>query len=167
MKKRVVMFGVDGAGKTAILYKLKLGEDILTTPTIGFNVETIAYRDANFTLWDLGGQESIRPLWKHYTQNIDGSIFVIDGSGDIYSQKEVISNFVNENTDIRSKPILVYVNKKDISQVQLTDVEQAYDFRIYCSNIKFISSCSKTGEGLYEGLDFLMSAFGFAPIVYD
>jgi len=158
-EKRIMMFGADGVGKTAILYKLKLGDDILTTPTIGFNVETIPYRDANFTIWDLGGHESIRTLWKHYTQNVDGSIIVINGSGDIDSQKDIISNFLNEVNDLKTKPILVYVNKKDISQYQLFEVEQAFDsIRFSCSNIKFILSSSKTGEGLYEGLAFLFSA---------
>ena len=35
------MVGLDAAGKTTILYKLKLGEVVTTIPTIGFNVETV------------------------------------------------------------------------------------------------------------------------------
>ena len=59
------MIGCDGAGKTTILYKLKLGEVVTTIPTIGFNVETVAYKNISFTVWDVGGQQTIRPLWKH------------------------------------------------------------------------------------------------------
>ena len=62
----VLMIGLDAAGKTTILYKLKLGEVVTTIPTIGFNVETLEYKNLKFTVFDVGGQDKIRPLWKHY-----------------------------------------------------------------------------------------------------
>ena len=60
------MIGLDAAGKTTILYKLKLGEIVTTIPTIGFNVETLEYKNLKFTVFDVGGQDKIRPLWRHY-----------------------------------------------------------------------------------------------------
>uniref|UniRef100_A0A4W5KFL9 Uncharacterized protein n=1 Tax=Hucho hucho TaxID=62062 RepID=A0A4W5KFL9_9TELE len=66
---RILMVGLDAAGKTTVLYKLKLGEVVTTIPTIGFNVETVEYKNISFTVWDVGGQHVIRPLWKHYYQN--------------------------------------------------------------------------------------------------
>ena len=65
---RILMVGLDAAGKTTILYKLKLGEIVTTIPTIGFNVETVEYKNISFTVWDVGGQDKIRPLWRHYFQ---------------------------------------------------------------------------------------------------
>ena len=62
---RILMVGLDAAGKTTILYKLKLGEIVTTIPTIGFNVETVEYKNIQFTVWDVGGQDKIRPLWRH------------------------------------------------------------------------------------------------------
>ena len=56
---RILMVGLDAAGKTTILYKLKLGEIVTTIPTIGFNVETVEYKNISFTVWDVGGQETI------------------------------------------------------------------------------------------------------------
>lgn len=35
----------------------------------GFNVETVEYKNISFTVWDVGGQDKIRPLWRHYFQN--------------------------------------------------------------------------------------------------
>ncbi|CCA74913.1 probable ADP-ribosylation factor [Serendipita indica DSM 11827] len=64
---RILMLGLDAAGKTTILYKLKLGEIVTTIPTIGFNVETVAYKNIQFTIWDVGAQHHIRQLWKHCT----------------------------------------------------------------------------------------------------
>ena len=66
---RILMVGLDAAGKTTILYKLKLGEVVTTIPTIGFNVETVEYKNISFTVWDVGGQDKIRPLWRHYYHN--------------------------------------------------------------------------------------------------
>ncbi|XP_039008633.1 ADP-ribosylation factor 1-like [Hibiscus syriacus] len=56
---RILMVGLDAAGKTTILYKLKLGEIVTTIPTIGFNVETVEYKNISFTVWDVGGQDKV------------------------------------------------------------------------------------------------------------
>jgi small GTP-binding protein len=74
------MLGLDGSGKTTITYQMKLGEIISTLPTIGFNVEQLNIQGATFNLWDIGGQEKIRPLWKHYFEDIVGLIYVIDST---------------------------------------------------------------------------------------
>merc|ERR1712078_391930 len=74
------MVGLDNAGKTTVLYKLKLGEVVNTIPTIGFNVETVEYKNISFNVWDVGGQTKIRPLWRHYFQNTQGLIFVVDSN---------------------------------------------------------------------------------------
>ena len=81
-KTRMFCFpvGLDAAGKTTILYKLKLGEIVTTIPTIGFNVETVEYKNICFTVWDVGGQNKIRKLWRHYFQNTQGLIFVVDSN---------------------------------------------------------------------------------------
>lgn len=57
---RILILGLDGAGKTTILYKLQVGEVVTTIPTIGFNVEQVTYKNLKFQVWDLGGQTSIR-----------------------------------------------------------------------------------------------------------
>lgn len=62
------MVGLDAAGKTTILYKLKLGEVVTTIPTIGFNVETVEYKNISFTVWDVGGQDKVTTPAAHTTQ---------------------------------------------------------------------------------------------------
>ena len=66
---RVITLGLDGAGKTSILFKLKQNEFVQTIPTIGFNVEELEYKNIKFTVWDVGGLHKIRSLWKHYYYN--------------------------------------------------------------------------------------------------
>ena len=77
---RILMVGLDAAGKTTILYKLKLGEIVTTIPTIGFNVESVTYKNLNFNVWDLGGQTSIRPYWRCYYSNTAAVVFVVDST---------------------------------------------------------------------------------------
>lgn len=94
--------GLDAAGKTTILYKLKLGEIVTTIPTIGFNVETVEYKNISFTVWDVGGQDKIRPLWRHYYQNTQGLIFVVDSSDTkrIAEAENELANMVCSNTNL-------------------------------------------------------------------
>merc|ERR1712032_14615 len=76
----ILMVGLDAAGKTTILYKFKLGEVVTTIPTVGFNVESVEYKNISFTVWDIGGQDKIRKLWRYYYQGTNGLIFVVDSS---------------------------------------------------------------------------------------
>lgn len=77
---RILILGLDGAGKTTILYRLQIGEVVTTIPTIGFNVETVSYKNIKFQVWDLGGQTSIRPYWRCYFANTDAIIYVVDSA---------------------------------------------------------------------------------------
>jgi len=63
---RILMLGLDSAGKTTILYKLKSLVDLQTLPTVGFNVESVKYKGVMLNIWDVGGQDKIRALWRHY-----------------------------------------------------------------------------------------------------
>ncbi|XP_011802638.1 PREDICTED: ADP-ribosylation factor 4 isoform X2 [Mandrillus leucophaeus] len=112
---RILMVGLDAAGKTTILYKLKLGEIVTTIPTIGFNVETVEYKNICFTVWDVGGQDRIRPLWKHYFQNTQGLIFVVDSN-----DRERIQEVADELQkmllvdELRDAVLLLFANKQDL-----------------------------------------------------
>merc|ERR1712079_943272 len=71
----------DGSGKTTILYRLKYGQYTNTVPTIGFNCEKVKTRLGKvFNIWDVGGQDKTRPLWRSYTRCTDAIIFVVDSS---------------------------------------------------------------------------------------
>merc|ERR1712203_394847 len=77
---RILMLGLDAAGKTTILYKLKLTDTVTTIPTVGFNVESVEYKNVSMTVWDVGGQDKIRKLWKHYYIGTHALIFVVDSN---------------------------------------------------------------------------------------
>jgi len=112
---RILMVGLDAAGKTTILYKLKLGEIVTTIPTIGFNVETVEYKNISFTVWDVGGQDKIRPLWRHYYQNTQGVIFVVDSNDRdrVGEARDELHRMLNED-ELRESILLVFANKQDL-----------------------------------------------------
>ncbi|KAF0036282.1 hypothetical protein F2P81_011594 [Scophthalmus maximus] len=112
---RILMVGLDAAGKTTILYKLKLGEIVTTIPTIGFNVETVEYKNISFTVWDVGGQDKIRPLWRHYFQNTQGLIFVVDSNDRerVNEAREELMRMLAED-ELRDAVLLVFANKQDL-----------------------------------------------------
>lgn len=155
---RILMVGLDAAGKTTILYKLKLGEVVTTIPTIGFNVETVEYKKISFTVWDVGGQDKIRPLWRHYYQNTHGLIFVVDSNDRdrIDNAKEELQRMLNEE-ELRDAVVLVFANKQDLpNAMSVAEITDKLGLQSMRHRQWFVqSTCATTGDGLYEGLDWL------------
>uniref|UniRef100_A0A8R1DET3 ADP-ribosylation factor 1-like 2 n=5 Tax=Caenorhabditis TaxID=6237 RepID=A0A8R1DET3_CAEJA len=155
---RILMVGLDAAGKTTILYKLKLGEIVTTIPTIGFNVETVEYKNISFTVWDVGGQDKIRPLWRHYFQNTQGLIFVVDSNDRerVGEAREELMRMLAED-ELRDAVLLVFANKQDLPQAmnaaEVTDKLGLHSLRNRSWYIQ--ATCATSGDGLYEGLDWL------------
>lgn len=155
---RILMVGLDAAGKTTILYKLKLGEIVTTIPTIGFNVETVDYKNICFTVWDVGGQDKIRPLWRHYFQNTQGLIFVVDSNDrERISEAEKELKSMLKEDELRDAVVLVFANKQDLpnamSATELIDKLNLNQLRNRNWHIQ--ATCATQGNGLYEGLDWL------------
>ena len=163
-ESRILMVGLDAAGKTTILYKLKLGEVVTTIPTIGFNVETVEYKNICFTVWDVGGQDKIRPLWRHYYQNTNGIIFVvdsndrdrIDGTASDNSAREELHRMLAED-ELSDALLLVFANKQDLPHAMaVSEVTERLGLTELRERKWFIQACTATsGDGLYEGLDWL------------
>ncbi|CAG9136349.1 unnamed protein product [Plutella xylostella] len=112
---RILMLGLDAAGKTTILYKLKLGQSVTTIPTVGFNVETVTYKNVKFNVWDVGGQDKIRPLWRHYYTGTQGLIFVVDCADRdrIDEARQELHRIINDR-EMRDAIILIFANKQDL-----------------------------------------------------
>lgn len=157
---RIVMVGLDGAGKTTILYKLKIGDLVQTVPTIGFNLETIKYKNVSFTVWDVGGQYKIRALWRYYYNGVEAAIFVVDASDSCSERleecREEIHSLMREN-DLSDTPILIFANKQDLpGALSAEDVAIRLDLISLKSRQWLVQACSaKTGAGVSEGLEWV------------
>ncbi|KAK7202058.1 ADP-ribosylation factor [Novymonas esmeraldas] len=166
-KASIVMIGLDAAGKTTILDKLKLGASRETVPTIGFHVETVDYHNVTFHLWDVGGQKRLRALWKMYYDGANAVIFVVD-SNDRARVAEVREELRMLLTDalLAGAALLVLCNKQDLPQrmtpaelvdgLGFRDVSETGLGRCLVGRKWFVQGCcAHTGEGLYEGLDWM------------
>mmetsp|Transcript_36480 Transcript_36480/g.71638 ORF Transcript_36480/g.71638 Transcript_36480/m.71638 type:complete len:180 (+) Transcript_36480:123-662(+) len=157
---RILMVGLDAAGKTSILYKLKLGEVITTIPTIGFNVEQVEYKRLSMTVWDVGGQDRIRVLWRHYYANTNAIIFVVDSSDHerMDAARQELDKMFAED-ELRDAALLVFANKQDLpGAMKVKDLTKALGLHRLRDRPWYVQGTSApTGDGLYEGLDWLNS----------
>lgn len=89
---RVLMLGLDNAGKTTILKHLNGEDTSLVEPTLGFNIKTIEHEGFRLNIWDVGGQKSIRSFWRNYFENTDALVWVVDSADSMRledSRKEI------------------------------------------------------------------------------
>jgi len=159
--KRILLLGIDGAGKTTVLYKMKLGETIHTAPTIGFNVETVQYRNIKFTMWDVGGQDRIRKLWRHYYEGTNGLIYVVDSNDTARIDESAIElEKLLKEEELSNATLLVFANKQDlpnaVSVSELTERLGLHRLRDRAWNVQ--ACCAVSGDGLHEGLEWFSSA---------
>jgi len=152
------MVGLDGAGKTTTLFKLKTGEVIATKPTVGFNVENVEHGSVLFTIWDVGGQDKIRPLWRHYYETAQCVIFVVDSVDRerFPDAREDLRRMFAED-DLARCIFLVFANKQDLpAAVNAAGVTDALEIAHVKSHPIYVQECSAhTGAGLSGGLDWL------------
>ncbi|POY75722.1 putative Small monomeric GTPase [Rhodotorula taiwanensis] len=191
---RILMLGLDAAGKTTILYKLKLNQSVTTIPTVGFNVETVTYKNvktkhtsgstprrgalengkrqrAHSTSGydsvvahaleertDVGGQDKIRPLWRHYYTGTQGFVFVVDSQDRdrIDEARQELHKILNDR-EMKDCLLLVFANKQDLPGAMTpTEVTEKLgllrmkDRSWYCH-----PSNAVDGDGLFEGLNWL------------
>ncbi|AOW28960.1 ADP-ribosylation factor-like protein 1 [Candida albicans P57072] len=156
---RILILGLDGAGKTTILYRLQMGEVVTTKPTIGFNVETLKYKNITLNIWDLGGQTSIRPYWRCYYSNTSAVIFVVDSTDKdrIDTACKELHQMLKEE-ELQDSALLVFANKQDQpGAMTAAEVSQALSLTdLKDRSWSIVASSAIKGEGLTEGLDWLM-----------
>jgi len=128
---------------------------VTTIPTVGFNVETVTYKNVKFNVWDVGGQDKIRPLWRHYFSGTQGLIFVIDSNdrARIDEARQELHRIILDR-EMKEALLLVFANKQDIPG-SMTPTEVTEKLRL--GQLKertwyVVPSCATTGEGLLEGL---------------
>ena len=162
---RILILGLDNAGKTTLLYKLQLNQVIETVPSnfysaIGFNVETVTYNNIKLQVWDLGGQNTIRPYWRCYYPNTNAVIYVVDSTDTnrINIAKQELTALLQED-DLKGVPLLVFANKQDMPEAMS---ESEVSEKLLLSLIKnrqwrLVKASAKLGEGISDGLDWLIA----------
>lgn len=155
------MIGSYGAGRTTMLFQMKFGEFVTTNPTVGFHNEAISYKGNSLSMWDCRGCDKVSQLWPRYYDGMDALIVVVGGhwKDDILEKQPRIASAmaICEAQDI---PVLIYNNGSD-SDNHLTNQEVSDILKLHEQRGRFHvqESCAVTGEGLWEGIDWLVDAW--------
>eukprot|EP00904_Undaria_pinnatifida_P013886 jgi/Undpi1/9628/HiC_scaffold_27.g12084.m1 len=165
-EKRLLLLGLDAAGKTSLLYRLHLNEFVKTIPTVGFNVERVKYKKIDMTIWDIGGQSKLRPLYRHYYVNMDALIFVIDSADQerLEEARDVMLDFLGDPDTRDCHTVLIFLNKQDLpGAISSSFMTEKLGLNADGNPLNrcdwFIQACcATTGDGIYEGLNWLSSA---------
>ncbi|XP_051012792.1 ADP-ribosylation factor-like protein 14 [Acomys russatus] len=153
----ILLLGLDSAGKSTLLYRLKLAETLATIPTIGFNVEMVQLKSGfTLTVWDVGGQEKMRTVWDCYCENAHGLVYVVDCSDGKQRLEDSRKEFkhILKNEHIKNAPVVVLANKQDLpGALSAEDITRMFKVKKLCSDRNWYVQpcCAVTGEGLDDG----------------
>ena len=158
---QIAMIGLDDSGKTSILYRLKINEFVPTAPTSAFNMERIKLaKNTRLAIWDVGGSENIRPLWRTYMRQADGIIFVVDSTDRrrVEEIKEELTTALKCCLKERV-PVLIFANKQDLhyamDPMDIVELLELKDLEVKNPWIMQPAS-AKTGDGIKEGYTALI-----------
>ncbi|KAK7801625.1 hypothetical protein U0070_027579 [Myodes glareolus] len=157
---KVIIVELDNAGKTTILYQFSMNEVVHTSPTIGSNVEEIVVNNTRFLMWDTGGQESLRSSWNTYYTNTEFVIVVVDSTDReriSVTREELYKMLAHE--DLRKAGLLIFANKQDGKEcMTVAEISQFLKLTSIKDHQWHIQACcALTGEGLCQGLEWMMS----------
>nr|BAB31311.1 unnamed protein product [Mus musculus] len=159
----ILLLGLDSAGKSTLLYRLKFAETLSTIPTIGFNVEMVQLQSSlTLTVWDVGGQEKMRTVWDCYCENAQGLMYVVDCSEGKKRLEDSRKEFkhILKNEHIKNTPVVILANKQDLpGALSAEDITRMFKVKKLCSNRNWYVQpcCAVTGEGLDDGFRKLPS----------
>nr|QXF29045.1 Arl3a [Gefionella okellyi] len=156
---RILMLGLDNAGKTTILKQLS-NEDIThIMPTQGFNIKSLLHEGLKLNVWDIGGQKAIRPYWRNYFEHTDALIYVID-SADRRRLDETAAELqlLFDEDKLSGVPLLIYANKQDLlTAASPKDMAETLNLHLIRDRQWQIQPASaKTGSGLSEGMEWVV-----------
>lgn len=154
---RILILGLDNAGKTSILRKLSDEDPTTTQATQGFNIKAIDCEGFKLNMWDIGGQKAIRAYWPNYFDEVDCLVYVVDAADRrrVEEAKTELDTLLQDEK-LREVSLLVFSNKSDLATaLSPEDVSTALNLQMIRDRMWFIQKCSaKTGEGLHEGLEW-------------
>lgn len=144
------------------MYRMTLGQVVATAPTIGSQVEDFEYKGTRFTLFDVGGQTSLRVSWGAYLAGASAVVFVVDATDQARMPlaREELHHLVSQDVGA-GVPILVFANKQDVpAALTPAEVSAALALPSLPVSCHIQPSSATTGSGVLDGLDWLAAQLG-------
>ncbi|XP_061887804.1 ADP-ribosylation factor-like protein 3 isoform X1 [Entelurus aequoreus] len=148
---RLLLLGLDNAGKTTLLKQLAAEDISHITPTQGFNIKSVQSSGFKLNVWDIGGQRKIRPYWKNYFENTDVLIYVIDSSDNKrFEETSLELSELLEEGDLAAVPLLIFANKQDLmTAMPASELAESLNLHTVRDRMWQVQACSAiTAEGL-------------------
>jgi len=155
---RILLLGLDNAGKTTILKSLASEDVSHITPTQGFNIKSVQSQGILLNVWDIGGQKSIRPYWRNYFENTDVLIYVIDSADRTrFEESGIQLAELLEEEKLTGTPVLIFANKQDLLNAARTaELMDGLNLNQIKDRPWQIQQCSAiTSEGLAVGMEWI------------
>mmetsp|Transcript_20635 Transcript_20635/g.53622 ORF Transcript_20635/g.53622 Transcript_20635/m.53622 type:complete len:181 (-) Transcript_20635:1229-1771(-) len=157
---KLIIVGLDNAGKTTILYQFLMNEVVVTHPTIGSNLEEVTVNNLHFLMWDVSGQEGLsgRETWPLYYSGAKCLILVVDSSDRErvpIIREELHTMMAHE--DLKDALLLVYANKQDAAEaLSAAEISTMLGLaKLKGRSYHIQACCALTGEGLYPGMEWV------------
>ncbi|XP_042251221.1 ADP-ribosylation factor-like protein 3 [Thunnus albacares] len=155
---RLLLLGLDNAGKTTLLKQLAAEDISHITPTQGFNIKSVQSSGFKLNVWDIGGQRKIRPYWRNYFENTDVLIYVIDSSD--RKRLEETSLELSELLDeekLAAVPLLIFANKQDLmTATPASELAESLNLHTIRDRMWQVQACSAlTAEGVQDGMNWV------------
>ena len=156
---RLLILGLDNAGKTTIVKKFNGDPIDEISPTLGFNIFTLEFLGYKLNIWDVGGQKTIRSYWRNYFEATDGLVWVVDSTDRKRLQdcKDELAVLLKEDR-LAGATLLVFANKQDLAGAMTsTEIKEFLELdKIQTRHWSIVGCSAVTGKGLLTGMQFLV-----------
>ncbi|CAO3636130.1 unnamed protein product [Cunninghamella echinulata] len=164
----VLIIGLDNAGKTTLLERIKslfsgitgLSPDKIA-PTVGLNIGRIEVNSSRIKFWDLGGQRDLQTIWERYYSECHAIVFVVDSTDSrrLEECKDTFETLIT-NDLVEGVPILMLANKQDVSNsLRVEDIKEVFNkiaVKLGARDSRVLPVSALEGNGVREAIDWLI-----------
>ena len=164
----VLMVGLDGAGKTTTLQSLARGmsacekPQLNTLPTLSYSVDELKWRRERLLVWDVGGQDKLRNLWRHFYSHVSCLVFVLDSNDrQRFSEAREELRLLLAAPQLAQVPLLLLANKQDLNPAaSLAEIENVMQLSVLVLSgssrpVRLLPMSAWNGNGLNAAMDWI------------